>query len=114
MSLSDPSHVSATIGSDQSNSKPFFTSHSITASRTMPTLCVLVIITGPARKPDSKSAGAGTILCAESLSCNQEDQRAETQDGAHCHDSVRTPFLEQLSEGFARPTDHKVGSTFPT
>src|SRR5512139_1477954 len=55
MSLSDPSQVSATTGSDQSNSNPFLTSHSITASRTMPTLWVLVIITGPARKPDSSS-----------------------------------------------------------
>jgi hypothetical protein len=27
----------------------------MTASRTMPTLCVLVIITGPSRKPDSSS-----------------------------------------------------------
>src|SRR5882724_7353473 len=55
MSLSDPSHVSATIGSDQSNSNPLRTSHSITASRTTPTLCVFVIITGPARNPDSSS-----------------------------------------------------------
>ena len=69
---------------------------------------------GRAVEGNSKSAGAGTILCAKSLSCSKEDQRAETQDGAHCHDSVRTPFLEQPSEGFARPTDHKVGSTFLT
>src|SRR5438045_795501 len=55
MSLSAPSHVSATIGSDQSNAKPFRTSHSITASRTTPTLWVLVIMIGPARKPDSSS-----------------------------------------------------------
>src|SRR5919198_783975 len=55
MSFKAPSHVSATIGSDQSNSKPLCTSHSMTASRTTPTLCVFVIITGPARKPDSSS-----------------------------------------------------------
>jgi len=55
MSLSDPSHVSATIGSDQSNSNPLRTSHSMTASRTTPTLWVFVIITGPARNPDSSS-----------------------------------------------------------
>ena len=55
MSLSAPSHVSATIGSDQSNSNPLRTSHSITASRTTPTLWVFVIITGPARNPDSSS-----------------------------------------------------------
>src|SRR3954465_5432258 len=55
MSLSAPSQVSATTGNDQSNANPFFTSHSITASRTTPTLCVLVIRTGPARNPDSSS-----------------------------------------------------------
>src|SRR5439155_17722521 len=32
-----------------------FTFHAITASRTMPTLCVLVIITGPSRKPESST-----------------------------------------------------------
>src|SRR5437016_10953684 len=32
-----------------------FRSHWITASRTTPTLCVLVIITGPSRKPDSSN-----------------------------------------------------------
>jgi hypothetical protein len=32
---------------------PCFTFHAITASRTTPTLCVLVIITGPSRKPES-------------------------------------------------------------
>src|ERR1041384_3979384 len=53
MSLSVPPHVSATTGSDQSKSNPLCTSHSITASRTTPTECVLVIITGPARNPDS-------------------------------------------------------------
>src|SRR5258708_18144546 len=55
MSFSAPSHVSATTGRDQSKSNPFLTSHSITASRTTPTLWVLVIITGPARNPDSSS-----------------------------------------------------------
>src|SRR5438132_10570017 len=34
---------------------PSFTFHAITASRTMPTLCVLVIITGPSRKPESST-----------------------------------------------------------
>src|SRR6266850_850355 len=55
MSFSAPSHVSATTGSDQSNSNSLCTSHSMTASRTTPTLCVFVIITGPARNPDSSS-----------------------------------------------------------
>src|SRR5438445_7487947 len=32
---------------------PCFTFHAITASRTTPTLCVFVIITGPSRKPES-------------------------------------------------------------
>src|SRR5881398_2904024 len=55
MSLSEPSHVSATTGSDQSAFTPARTSHSITASRTTPTECVLVITTGPARNPDSST-----------------------------------------------------------
>src|SRR2546428_343782 len=58
MSLSEPSHVSATTGSDQSYSlrlRACFTSHSMTASRTTPTECVFVIITGPHRKPASSS-----------------------------------------------------------
>src|SRR5712672_1445882 len=55
LSLSHPSPLSATTGNDQSNSNPLRTSHSITASRTTPTLCVWVIITGPARNPDSSS-----------------------------------------------------------
>src|SRR5512144_35057 len=55
MSFNAPSHVSATTGSDQSKSNPLCTSHSITASRTTPTEWVLVIITGPARNPDSSS-----------------------------------------------------------
>jgi hypothetical protein len=38
MSFSAPSQVSATTGSDQSNAWPPRTSHSITASRTTPTL----------------------------------------------------------------------------
>src|SRR5207302_7902241 len=53
MSLRPPSHVSATTGSDQSNCWPLRTCQAITASRTTPTLCVLVIITGPPRNPDS-------------------------------------------------------------
>ena len=58
MSLSVPSHVSATTGRDQSyvpKSRPRRTSHSITASRTTPTEWVFVIITGPHRKPDSST-----------------------------------------------------------
>src|SRR5208337_3489675 len=59
MSFSQPSHVSATTGSDhQSSSGPTLrcaTIHWMTASRTTPTLCVFVIITGPTRKPDSST-----------------------------------------------------------
>src|SRR5439155_6441255 len=70
MSLSAPSQVSATTGSDQSNSKPLRTSHSMTASRTTPTLCVLVIITGPARNPDS-SSHVVPVISPLPLSVNQ-------------------------------------------
>ncbi len=55
MSLSPPSQVSATTGSDQSKVLPRLTTHSMTASCTMPTLWVLVIITGPPRNPDSST-----------------------------------------------------------
>src|SRR5947209_13152822 len=57
MSFRPPSHVSATTGSDHSSCdmRPLPTIHSITASRTTPTECVLVIITGPHRNPDSST-----------------------------------------------------------
>src|SRR5438132_8215165 len=57
MSLSPPSHVSATTGNDHSSPcmRPRRTTHSITASRTTPTECVFVIITGPHRNPDSST-----------------------------------------------------------
>src|ERR671925_465507 len=57
MSFRYPSQVSATTGNDHGYSppKPCFTRQAITASRTVPTLCVLVIITGPSRKPDSST-----------------------------------------------------------
>src|SRR3954447_20976785 len=57
MSLSQPSNVSATTGSDQGYSpvNPCLIRHAITASCTTPTLCVLVIITGPSRNPPSSS-----------------------------------------------------------
>ena len=54
MSFSAPSHVSATTGRDQGwNSFWFFTDHAMAASRTTPTLCVLVMKTGPSMKPPS-------------------------------------------------------------
>src|SRR4030095_6901887 len=56
MSFSQPSQVSATTGSDHQSllSKSWrFTAQPMTASRTTPTLCVLVIITGPYSRPDS-------------------------------------------------------------
>ena len=59
MSFSHPSQVSATTGSDHQapvwSSPPCFTRQAMTASRTTPTLCVLVIMTGPSRKPDSST-----------------------------------------------------------
>src|SRR5216684_7161576 len=54
MSLRNPSHVSATTGSDQAcDVCPCSTDHLIEASRTTPTLCVLVIRIGPSRNPAS-------------------------------------------------------------
>src|ERR1700758_2411225 len=59
MSLSQPSQVSATTGSDHQlpvpSAPPCATRQAMTASRTTPTLWVLVIITGPSRKPDSST-----------------------------------------------------------
>src|SRR5204862_8227606 len=59
MSLSQPSQVSATTGSDHqapvASAAACATRQAMTASRTTPTLCVLVIITGPSRKPDSST-----------------------------------------------------------
>ena len=54
MSLRPPSYVSATTGSHHGCSVTFWpNSHLMTASRTTPTECVLVMATGPSRKPDS-------------------------------------------------------------
>src|SRR6478609_4769449 len=59
MSFSQSSQVSATTGSDHqapvASSGPCATRQAITASRTTPTLWVLVIITGPSRNPDSST-----------------------------------------------------------
>src|ERR1700719_4297747 len=59
MSLSQPSQVSATTGSDHHDSVasagPCATRQAMSASRTTPTLWVFVIITGPSRKPDSST-----------------------------------------------------------
>src|SRR5207244_12897774 len=59
ISLSQPSQVSATTGSDHqapvASAAPCATRQAMTASRTTPTLCVLVIITGPSRKPASST-----------------------------------------------------------
>src|ERR1700723_2955777 len=61
MSLRKPSYVSATTGSEKKSAPRllvpgaclFRTCHSMYASRTTPTECVLVMSTGPSRKPDS-------------------------------------------------------------
>src|SRR3989338_321497 len=56
MSLRYPSQVSATTGSDQGWLPwPRLTHQAMTASRTVPTLWVLVIITGPSIRPDSST-----------------------------------------------------------
>ena len=56
MSLSPPSQVSATTGSEKPHDgHPRRSAQAITASRTTPTLSVLVSVTGPARNPDSRS-----------------------------------------------------------
>src|SRR5580704_4647267 len=65
MSFSHPSQVSATTGSDHqapvASAGPCATRQAITASRTTPTLWVLVIITGPSRKPDSSTHAVPVI-----------------------------------------------------
>src|ERR671912_318285 len=56
MSFSQPSHVSATTGSDHHCSVSGLYDckyHAMTASRATPTLCVLVITIGPHSSPDS-------------------------------------------------------------
>ena len=56
MSFSSPSHVSPTTGRLKFDvSGNFLVPHSTTASRTTPTLWVLVSSTGPSRKPDSST-----------------------------------------------------------
>src|SRR5688572_4006174 len=55
MSLRGPSQVSATTGRDQVKSWLLPTAYSTVAAWTAPTLWVLVIITGPPRRPDSST-----------------------------------------------------------
>ena len=54
MSLSKPSNVSPTTGSDQEASSPSIDA-ATSASRTTPTLCVLVIAIGVVSIPDSRT-----------------------------------------------------------
>src|SRR5438132_2234932 len=74
MSLSQPSQVSATTGSDHqapvASAAPCATRQAMTASRTTPTLCVFVIMTGPSRKPDS-STHVVPVISPFPLSVNQ-------------------------------------------
>src|ERR1700757_4101998 len=102
MSFSQPSHVSATTGNDhQSSSGPTLrcaTVHWITASRTTPTLCVLVIITGPIRNPDSSTQVVPVI---SPLPFND-------------HQPANTPAsLESLPRGKTAVTPVRTGP-FPT
>ena len=56
MSLSSPSYVSPTTGSDHATRGPACSTETATrASRTTPTLCVLVMATGPVSVPDSRT-----------------------------------------------------------
>ena len=65
MSFSQPSQVSATTGSDHqypvASAAPCATRQAMAASRTTPTLWVLVIITGPSRNPDSSTQAVPVI-----------------------------------------------------
>ena len=54
-SFRTPSYVSATTGRLNSNDLPRFSAHAISASRTVPTLLVVVSSTGPYSSPDSFS-----------------------------------------------------------
>ena len=91
MSFSQPSQVSATTGSDHQSSSgpglPCATRHWMTASRTTPTLCVLVIITGPSRNPDSSTQVVPVIsplpFCANQAANTGSEIESSTarQDG---------------------------------
>src|SRR5207244_6716617 len=65
MSLSQPSHVSATTGKLHQypvvSAAPCLIRQAITASRATPTLCVFVITIGPSRKPLSSSHAVPVI-----------------------------------------------------
>ena len=71
MSLSQPSQVSATTGSDQLSSAWLCsTCQAMMASRTTPTLCVLVIIIGPSTCRSSSSQVV-PVISPLPLSVNQ-------------------------------------------
>ena len=61
MSFSMPSKVSATTGNAQVSFGSRAASHATTASRTTPTLWVLVIMIGPERNPDSSTHAVPVI-----------------------------------------------------
>src|SRR5882724_4978623 len=107
MSLSPPSHVSATTGNDHSSlcMRPRRTTHSITASRTTPTECVLVIITGPHKNPDSSTqvvavlaagedrgdARADRTLPHDELAASRHERAVAHFDTGHIGDGVEWP-----------------------
>src|SRR5580658_7423412 len=82
MSLSQPSQVSATTGSDHhapvASAGPCATRQAMTASRTTPTLCVLVIMTGPSRNPDS-STQVVPVISPFPFSVNQPANTGSTE-----------------------------------
>src|SRR5579862_5802125 len=99
MSLSQPSQVSATTGKDHQypsmSGEPCLTFHAMTASRTTPTLWVLVIMTGPERNPES-STHVVPVISPLPFSVNQ---------------AAKTASLEALPRGSTAVTPVRTGPT---
>ena len=85
MSLSRPSYVSPTTGSDQATRGPACSTETATsASRTTPTLCVLVIAIGPGELPGfADPFEAGQLAVAVEAVAAGEDRRVRVRRHDH-------------------------------
>src|SRR5437667_1265137 len=90
---------------------PCFTFHAITASRTTPTLCVFVIITGPSRKPES-STHVVPVISPLPFSVNHAAKTAPLDPFPRGSTAV-TPVRTGPSPTFRGPS-HEIRVVCPT
>src|SRR5438270_117821 len=115
MSFKYPPQVSATTGSDHqypsASASPRFTFHWITASRTTPTLCVFVIITGPSKKPESSTQWV-PVISPLPFRLNQPANTASRESLPRGSTAV-TPVLTGPTPTFNAPSP-EIKVVYPT